>query len=307
MSSWLSYLADVAWEISARKRSEEALQEQDTRIRAITDSAHDAILMINSRGEVSYWNPAAERILGYRSDEALGRDLHELLTPERYLKAARSAFAEFVKTGQGAVVGKTIELYARKKDGQEIAVALSLSATRLGGIWHGVGILRDISEKIRVETELSELNRNLEKQTILANEMASKAEMANTAKGQFLANMSHEIRTPMNGVIGMTELLLDTELNYEQRRYAETVKSSAESLLAIINDILDFSKIEAGRLELEILNFDLRGLLDDFAAMLAVRAHGKGLEFICFAAARCAESPARRSRSSAPGTDQPGG
>ena len=281
----VSYLADVAWEICARKRSEKTLQEQDTRIRAITDSAQDAILMINPKGEVSYWNPAAERILGYRSDEALGRDLHELLTPVRYLEAARTAFSEFARTGQGAAVGKTVELFARKKDGQEIAVALSLSATLLGGIWHGIGILRDISAQKGAEAELRELNRDLEEQTIFANEMASKAEMANTAKSQFLANMSHEIRTPMNGVIGMTELLLGTELNHEQSRYAETVKSSAESLLAIINDILDFSKIEAGRLELEILNFGLRGLLDDFAAMLAVRAHGKGLEFICFAAA----------------------
>ncbi len=88
----------------------------------------------------------------------------------------------------------------------------------------------------------------------------------------------------MNGVIGMTGLLLDTELDEEQRRYAETVRASGESLLALLNDILDFSKIEAGKLELETLDFDLRALLDDFAATLALRAHEKGLEFICAAA-----------------------
>jgi PAS domain S-box-containing protein len=149
-------------DITARVQAENERRASDARLSAITDSAQDPIVMIDARGVINYWNPAAEKILGFRREEALGQNMARLLIPQRFLAAHHAAMPHFLRTGCGAVVGKTLELAALRKDGQEIAIELSVSAIRLAGEWQAVGIVRDISERKAAEAKVAEERRRKE-------------------------------------------------------------------------------------------------------------------------------------------------
>lgn len=157
--------ATVFSDVTEHKRIELTLRDNEAMLRSITDAAQEAIIMIDSQGVVTFWNPAAEKILGYSTDEVMGRNLHELIAPSRFLDAHRAAFQEFTRSGGDPAVGKTLELAAKHKDGREIPVELSISAVSLNGRRHAVAILRDITERKEAETRLKEQNNLL--QTIL--------------------------------------------------------------------------------------------------------------------------------------------
>jgi PAS domain S-box-containing protein len=261
----------ISRDITHRKQTEAALREakdqaelSQQRSRLIVDSAYDAYVAMDVDGRIIDWNRQAETVFGWRREQAIGRLLHEIIIPPQFREAHVAGVRLFLAKGEGPLLNRRVEVSALRRDGSEFPVEITISPIQHGTDWVFSAFLHDITRRKQAEEEMQRARET--------------AEAASKAKSEFLANMSHEIRTPMNAIIGMTELLLDTALNVEQRDYLETVKKSADALLSVINDILDFSKIEAGKLELDHSPFDLRDSLGDMLTTLALRAHQKGLE-----------------------------
>ncbi len=149
-----------------------------------------------------------------------------------------------------------------------------------GEVTGALAIALDVTDRVGAQRELQAVNEQLQEARDRAVELAQRAEASARVKSEFIANTSHEIRTPMNGVIGVTSLLLDTTLHPEQREYVETIRDSADALLRVIDDILDFSRLEAGKMTVEVVDMDLRSVMEDIADLLAPSAQKKGLEFV---------------------------
>lgn len=179
-------LLGISRDITEQKQSEQKLRESEARIRAITESTQDAVLMMDPQGRISFWNKAAEQIFGYDQSETLGLDLHQLLAPKRYQTAHALAFESFRQTGKGNAVNTTLELAAVRKSGQEISVELSLSAIQLPDGWHAVGIIRDITERKRLEQELRLHTSKLEETVELRTQDLYAANQQLTALNQAL-------------------------------------------------------------------------------------------------------------------------
>ncbi|MBN1437147.1 MAG: response regulator [Sedimentisphaerales bacterium] len=256
------------------------LRESNERFDTLAEQSRTFTWEVNAKGLYTYASDVAKAVCGYDCRELIGKMYFYDLHPEEGRQAFKAAAFEVFNKKEAF---KDMENQIQTKEGKTIWVNTNgLPILDSQGNLKGYrGSDTDISERKLAEDALRNTNERLIEANARANELASKAEAANVAKSEFLANMSHEIRTPMNGVLGMTELLLNTPLNPEQHRFAEMALSSGQSLLSVINDILDFSKIEAKKLDLEILNFDLQELLEDFTTIIAFQAKAKNLELSC--------------------------
>ncbi len=271
----------IARDITERKRAEQETRAQFDFLQTLMETIPNPIYYKDVNGRYLGCNRAFADFLGWDREEIIGKTAYQISPRELADYYYRM---DEVLLQKGGV--QRYEWIMRDHHGQDREVIFNKAVFHgadggAGGIVGNIGDITALKEK---EREIQEANRRLESAIARAEELAAQAESANQAKSDFLANMSHEIRTPLNGALGMIGLLMDTPLDDEQRRYAEMARLSGDALLSLINDILDFSKIEAGRLDMEMLDFNLRALLDDFAAMMAVRAHEKDLEFVCAAA-----------------------
>jgi PAS domain S-box-containing protein len=240
-----------------------ALRDAEARMYAILHTIADGIITFSESGIIEEFSSNAERIFGYSTDEIIGQHVSMLMPKsahwlnDNYLLPASK---------EAGVAGGELEIEGHHKSGSVFPLELAVNEMMLGGRRYFTCMVRDITQRKRIQQEL-----------IAAK---SDAEMASQAKSYFLANMSHEIRTPMNAIIGFANLCLETPLTPIQHDYLEKVAISANSLLGIINDILDFSKIESGKLDMEMVPFSLVAVLRGVAAIVSIRAEEKRLEFL---------------------------
>ena len=250
-------------DISVLKRTEESLRSAEENYRKIFENAIEGIFQIHPEGRYLNVNPALTSILGYLSPAELMGTVTDIAT-QVYVEPTR--FAEFCELLERNAAITNFESQVFRRDGSIVWVSEHARAVRdgYGKLLYYEGAIEDIMARRQVESAMAE-----------ARDVAIESARLKT---EFLANMSHEIRTPMNGIIGMTDLLLETQLSPRQKDFTQTIADSSEALLKIINDILDFSKIEAGMIVFEEIDFELSDVVEGVVDLFSGRALSKGIE-----------------------------
>ncbi len=284
----IARMIGVNWDITEQRTAELALRRSEALQRGILAAAGSAIIATTTDGIVTLFNPAAETLLGYKSEEVVGK-----LTPqafhleeeadarrvilERELGTPVPMFDAFVAKSRNGKPYASEWTYIHR-DGSHIPVWLTVSTLRdRDEIVGYIGLASDLTSRKQHEDDLRELNELLAQRSI-------EAEAASGEKSRFVANMSHEIRTPIGAITGVTYLLARTELTSEQRDFVSTIERSTRSLLGMVNDVLDLAKIEAGQLALELGSFSLKEVLVDIASLMSAYGADKDIELVVDAA-----------------------
>jgi PAS domain S-box-containing protein len=261
----LATMASIAYQIGdflSRTRTEAAVVSEQTRTRAILETALDAIISMNDQGHITEFNGAAERMFGFSRSEAIGRELATLIVPKALRDSHRAGLATYLRTGHGPFMDRRVETTALRSDGSEFPVEVAITKVLTNPTLF-TGFVRDVTDRVNLERDRVAL---LQAELVARHE----AEAANRAKDEFLATLSHELRTPLNAIVGWTRMLLDGTLDEQSARRALTiVDRNAHAQAQLVTDLLDVSRIITGKLSLNLRPLDLGSVIG--AALDTVR------------------------------------
>ncbi|TCS42391.1 PAS domain S-box protein [Reinekea marinisedimentorum] len=258
-----SYFILTLHEMVWRKQVDDQLAVSDAIRTGMLESSSSAVIAIDDDGLILEFNPAAERLFGYRRQQVLGQDMAELIMPERLREGHRMGMAHYKKTKEGPILRQVVEVVAHNCEGREFPIELAVAPieTKSGTIF--TAVISDISERIKNTERLQQAKED--------------ADDANREKSRFLASMSHEIRTPLNIILGMVDLLQNTPLNDKQRGFTLSAENAGRNLLDMVNDILDLSKIEAGKMEPKLQTINPVQLFEETVQLFNQRCIAKNL------------------------------